>query len=221
MDQLNFPSSSSFQAFFLTKFNMATTNNLVYYIARLSASPPNREAKFAWLDESLQFVDQAYRVQYGGLESRPHQRHTFVHHSNRPIPRFGSTMKFVQDLLDKAKEEKSRAVLVLAGWDGLVTNSTSFVRMFDRCTLDPDCKCLIRVFAENPRRFFDVNVVQACGLLDGTLDWNAAGYDDSTKLFCHNMLEIASSKRKISEATKQVCCDNQASQNLRVKLMLV
>lgn len=170
----------------------------------------DKDAKVAWLLESLKFVEQTYLSVYADRGCRSPLFHAFIAPSNHPLYPSGETSIFLKSLLSEGRRLNHEVVFVVSGWDGLTTNLLTFVHLFEECVRDPACKCRLRIFADEPRRFYDVNVVQAYGLFSGTIPLtDADSLDDSTGLFCDNFRKIYVAKERLSAGTHQVCliCD--------------
>jgi hypothetical protein len=94
---------------------------------------------------------------------------TFAHQSNIPLAIHGEVDRFFAQAINEVKVTgDGKLLVVMNGWDGLTTDLGSFLSIFRTNAT----RITIRVFAESPRSFFQVNVEQAIKVLDGTIRIN-------------------------------------------------
>ena len=189
----------------------ATNNQAsLAFIARASGAGTagTISKKKAWLQESIEFVARTHSSIYGQPGGgRSPQFHVFVHQSNVPFFEGGATFKLIRSIISRGQRENSEIIFVISGWDGLTTHSGTFGKVFKPCIEDPTIRCRIRVYADEPRSWFDVNIVQAVALwVNGELDWNRRdlNLDWHTELFCRNVQLIREDKQELSESFQRV-----------------
>ena len=153
-----------------------TSKPIVVFIARSRGSPGrSRETQGLWLRETLDSVIREHVAIHGTFGSEAPRKFVFVHRSNLPFSPAGDVNLFFKGLFNEARDSGRDVLLVIAGWDGLTTHEGSFLNLFgpDRHSED-SFKVELRVFAEGaedesrPRRFFDIDIAQACLVFFGT-----------------------------------------------------
>jgi hypothetical protein len=81
------------------------------------------------------------------------------------LTKFGIYDSPFDETIAKVKATEGRLLVVMNGWDGLTTNVGSFNRLFNAHY----SLIAIRVFADDPRRFFHVNVAQVIDIFKGNI----------------------------------------------------
>jgi len=169
----------------------------VVFVTRASDTSPTAELARKRLKESLQFTRQKYEESFGPLTSGPYF-YTFCGSSNRPLGRSSITFRFFEArLYQLPKDEK--LIVVINGWDGLTTDRNSFVLLFGQHTH----RVLLRVFAEEPRQFFAVDVKQVCDVFESKTPFdmedssNDHEFTDSIALFLRKFHQIGVIKREL------------------------
>ncbi|KAJ5715914.1 uncharacterized protein N7483_013095 [Penicillium malachiteum] len=143
------------------------SNEQVIFVARASTAP-NVEEKIQWLLERLEFVQDEYRLgEACGEYAEDPQRFAFVHPSNRALPREGATIGFLRGILKNLKTHPPEILLVVSWWYGLTTNPFDFDYIFSALCPGVRASVVLRIYAEDPRRFFEVNAGKVCELLRG------------------------------------------------------
>ncbi|OGM46862.1 hypothetical protein ABOM_005032 [Aspergillus bombycis] len=153
---------------------------LVLFIARADCE---EEGWQEFLSQSLSYTRAAYVNHYGPLsEELPFL--VFAQSSNRQFSS-DTVPKTITELLTRGKESGLPVVIVMNGWDGLTTNPVVMINLF-RPWLN-DVAISIRVFAGDPRRFFEVSLVHAIEALLGEYedDDEAPDLPYDTQLFLH------------------------------------
>jgi hypothetical protein len=77
----------------------------------------------------------------------------------------GETVRFFAQRTAALEATNRKMMIVLNGWDGLTSNASSFNTLFRQHAP----WITIRVFADRPRSFFQVNVAQIFQLFDGMI----------------------------------------------------
>ena len=151
---------------------------LALFVARASSE---EEGWQDYLRNSLLYTRNAYVRHYGPLsEELPFL--VFAQSSNRRFPS-DPVPRTITALLTRGRETGRPVVLVINGWDGLSTNPIVLVDLFEAWINEVDIT--LRVFAGNPRRFFEVSVVHAIEAIRGDYedDDEAPVLPSDTKIF--------------------------------------
>ncbi|KAJ5465063.1 uncharacterized protein N7458_000749 [Penicillium daleae] len=147
---------------------MATTYDHVIFVARSSIdrnilNSQRRESE-ADLNVSLEYTKACYEQAYGPITGL-WEFHTFAWPSFLELPETCATIRFFAQRTIDLEDTNTQMMVVLNGWDGL----TSHVRSFTTLFRDHASHITIRVFADQPRSFYQVNVAQIFQLFDGIL----------------------------------------------------
>ncbi|KAF7622042.1 hypothetical protein F9C07_1733479 [Aspergillus flavus] len=151
---------------------------LALFVARASSE---EEGWQDYLRNSLLYTRNVYVRHYGPLsEELPFL--VFAQSSNRRFPS-DPVPRTITALLTRGRETGRPVVLVINGWDGLSTNPIVLVDLFEAWINEVDIT--LRVFAGNPRRFFEVSVVHAIEAIRGDYedDDEAPVLPSDTKIF--------------------------------------
>ncbi|KJJ34599.1 hypothetical protein AFLA70_413g000771 [Aspergillus flavus AF70] len=151
---------------------------LALFVARASSE---EEGWQDYLRNSLLYTRNAYVRHYGPLsEELPFL--VFAQSSNRRFPS-DPVPRTITALLTRGRETGRPVVMVINGWDGLSTNPIVLVDLFEAWINEVDIT--LRVFAGNPRRFFEVSVVHAIEAIRGDYedDDEAPVLPSDTKIF--------------------------------------
>ncbi|KAB8263538.1 hypothetical protein BDV32DRAFT_146355 [Aspergillus pseudonomiae] len=136
---------------------------LVLFVARADCE---EEGWQEFLNHSLSYTRAAYVNHYGPLsEELPFL--VFAQSSTRKFTS-DTVPSTITELLTRGKETGLPVVIVMNGWDSLTTNSVVMVNLFGPWI--SDVAISLRVFADEPRRFFEVSVVHAIEALRGDHD---------------------------------------------------
>ncbi|KAJ6138214.1 hypothetical protein N7471_004700 [Penicillium samsonianum] len=187
---------------------MATSiSPLVVFVARESAATGSTRAEFTeWLLESLQYVSSQHAASYDTIGWQLPKFFAFIHGANEPwCPRARHTT-WMLDLVTEAKSLDCPVIIVLSGWSGLTTCPLVFDKIFGWFE-DAGVPVKVRVFADRPRRFFDVNPQQVRGVLRGDITPSEDGVEleDSTPLYIDNFWLLHFARVKMSEAQQMMC----------------
>lgn len=102
--------------------------------------------------------------------------------------------------MKRGRETGRRVAIVLNGWDGLTTNTLSFVNLFQDFE---DANVTIRVFDIDDCRFYDVDVKAAVSLFAGDLDPEDCGtLPESTAEYYCAIQAISAHKAQMSDEKK-------------------
>lgn len=138
----------------------------VIFIARSSVDqyPMNsqRRESDADLRISLEFTKTCYEQAYGPIMGVS-EFYTFAWPSFVELPIFGETVRFFAERTSALEAENKRMMVVINGWDGLTSHAGSFNILFRQHAP----RITLRVFADQPRSFYQVNVEQVFNLFDG------------------------------------------------------
>ncbi|CEJ62156.1 hypothetical protein PMG11_10664 [Penicillium brasilianum] len=137
----------------------------IVFDARLSSG--ERAKVNSTLRESLQHTMNCHDLVYGPIRCTTDFL-TFAHISNLPLAIHGEVDRFFAQAIDTAKATGGKLLVVMNGWDGLTTDPGSFMGMFRASA----SSITIRVFAEVPRSFWQVDVEQAIKVFNGTIRIN-------------------------------------------------
>ncbi|KAJ5381113.1 uncharacterized protein N7496_003541 [Penicillium cataractarum] len=137
----------------------------IVFVARLSSG--ERAKVNTTLRDSLNHTMNCYELVYGPIRCTTDFL-TFAHMSNLPLAIHGEVDRFFAQAINAAKATDGKLLVVMNGWDGLTTDPASFMGML-RANAS---RITIRVFAEVPRSFWQVNVEQAIKVFDGTIRIN-------------------------------------------------
>ncbi|KAE8362466.1 hypothetical protein BDV27DRAFT_146966 [Aspergillus caelatus] len=134
-----------------------------------------------YLQESLAYTCDAYVRHYGPL-SEELLFLIFAQSSNRRFPS-GPMPRTITELLARGRETGRPVVLVINGWDDLSMNPIVLVDLFERWM--NEVNITLRVFAGDPRKFFEVSVVNAIEAIRGDHedDDEAPALPSDTKTF--------------------------------------
>lgn len=119
---------------------------------------------------------------------------------------------FAARLAQVSRQGNARLVVVVNGWDGLTTDPYSFVLLFG----GHNDRVLLRIFAEEPRKFYAVNVKQVCEIFECKTPFNMEDdsldnqFADSTALFVRRFYQIGFIKREMSDLVAKL---REQSQN--------
>lgn len=172
---------------------------LVVFVARASSGASSHQIPL--LQRSLEWTKTRYDVDYGAPPV--FEFLTFVGGSNNPLRPTGDVCTFFRLQFTRVLENHGRLVVVQNGWDGLTTDTISFLRLFERHA----SLVTFRVFADVPRRFYQASAAQVCAIFNAEIDIGlgclnpteeqqiaAAQLTDSTALFARNLRQIGAIK---------------------------
>ena len=151
---------------------------LVLFVARASYE---EESWQDYLQESLAYTRASYVRHYGPLsEELPFL--IFAQSSTRRFPS-DPVPRTITELLTRGRDTGRPVVLVINGWDGLSTNPIVLVNLFEPWM--NEVSITIRIFAGDPRKFFEVSVVHAIEAIRGDHedDDEAPVLPSDTKMF--------------------------------------
>ncbi|KAE8414654.1 hypothetical protein BDV36DRAFT_285977 [Aspergillus pseudocaelatus] len=148
-----------------------------------------------YLQESLAYTCDAYVRHYGPL-SEELLFLIFAQSSNRRFPS-GPMPRTITELLARGRETGRPVVLVINGWDDLSMNPIVLVDLFERWM--NEVNITLRVFAGDPRKFFEVSVVHAIEAIRGDHedDDEAPALPSDTKTFVDRVHIISSGQPEI------------------------
>lgn len=113
---------------------------------------------------SLEYTKACYEQAYG-LITGLCEFYTFAWPSFVELPVSGETVQFFTERTSALEIADKRMMVVLNGWDGLTSHVGSFNTLFRQQAP----RITIRVFADQPRSFYQVNVAQIFQLFDGQI----------------------------------------------------
>ncbi|KAF3386273.1 hypothetical protein F1880_000808 [Penicillium rolfsii] len=116
----------------------------------------------AQLHTSLRHTRANYEQVYGPIMGIC-EFHTFAWPSYEELPPDVDTVSFFDERLANLDATFGNMMVVINGWDGLTSHAGSFNRLFRAHAP----QVTLRVFANQPRSFYQVNVVQIFQLFDG------------------------------------------------------
>ncbi|OQD73245.1 hypothetical protein PENDEC_c016G02687 [Penicillium decumbens] len=149
------------------------TPPLLVFVGRISILPePLVNRALARLHESLEFVEREHHASHANDGWRP----------------ASTPMQFIEEIIADAQCAQSPVILVISGWTGLTTNFLTFDKIFARFE-SAGVDVQLRIYAGNPRQWFDVNPQQVRAVHDRTIDLEEdddVELDDSTELFIEN-----------------------------------
>ncbi|KAJ5116068.1 hypothetical protein N7456_000416 [Penicillium angulare] len=168
---------------------MAQQSPLVCFVIRedsdFATDVASAESSF---QESRGVLVDAFDNQYGfGYGS--YTSYSFLNDSWKPLSK-----NIVENFVDEMKEAEEKqlpgVVFVIRGWDGITADTKSFLKIFDRCSSMP-IKVHLRAYADEPPRFFDVDVTDICTILTTHPYSRQVGYPQDTVTFVDNFLKLA------------------------------
>jgi hypothetical protein len=116
-------------------------------------------------------------------------------------------MKFIEeDVIADAQRTQSPVILIISGWNGLTTNFLTFDRIFARFEA-AGVDVRLRIYAETPRQWFDVNPQQVRAVHDSTINLDEENHvelEDSTELFIEKFLQGHLARWRLSQAVHKV-----------------
>lgn len=121
-----------------------------------------RRESDAQLRASLEHTRASYEQVYGPIIGTC-EFHTFGWPSYEELPPDGGTVSFFAQRLATLEVTLGNMMVVINGWDGLTSHAGSFNTLFRAHAP----QVTLRVFASQPRSFYQVNVVQIFQLFDG------------------------------------------------------
>jgi hypothetical protein len=140
----------------------------VIFVARSSVDQgptgSYRRESDAQLRASLEHTRVIYEQAYGPITGIC-EFHTFAWPSYEELPPTGETVSFFAQRLAIMEATFGNMMVVLNGWDGLTSHAGSFTTLFRAHAP----QITLRVFASQPRSFYQVNVVQIFQLIDGEI----------------------------------------------------
>ncbi|KAJ5175193.1 uncharacterized protein N7482_001070 [Penicillium canariense] len=141
---------------------MSEKYDLVIIVAR-SAIDDGRETDES-LRTSLEYTKLCYEQAYGQITGQ-YEFHTFAWPSYVELPASGETVQFFARRTETLAITNRQMMVVLNGWDGLTSNGVTFNTLFRHNA----SRITLRVFADQPRCFYRVNVEQIFQLFDGKI----------------------------------------------------
>lgn len=175
---------------------------LLVFVARVGSVIGSVQGELDRLQESLDFLEEEHRVMSDTRGCREPHFFPFYHGANKPWRPDGRPMRFFAELVAEAQRLQTPVTLVVSGWLGLTTNSFVFddlVGMFEKAGVD----FKLRIYADEPRRFYDVNPQQARTALRGEYDRDVE-LEDSTWLFVEKFVAGNYVRCNLSQAALQV-----------------
>jgi len=108
---------------------------MTVFVARASSTAAgNSDEKKALLHTSLDYTESMYVLTYGDFDKSLSERIVFILSSNKPLPASGVVSDTIHRAMERACQENRAIRIVANGHDGLTTNMTSFVKLFDQYT---------------------------------------------------------------------------------------
>lgn len=165
------------------------------------------EKKRAWLARSLDAVKDYREGLFPGVfDSSSVETFVFVQSSNSPFRPAGDAIRYFDGLFCRAKQQDRDILLVVSGWDGLITNQGAFMKLFQLVPenvsvglriLSVDLDQLKEVIP--PLRLYDIDIPQVCEWA-GDLDPEDPGvkFKVWTKLYLEMVPAIAAVKMRLS-----------------------
>lgn len=164
---------------------MATRDpSILVFIARSSNPSRGVDQTIERLRRSLAFVEAKHAESHDIGECPPPQSYPFCHGANARWRPTGSTMRFFEQLAGDAHRQGRPVRLIIAGWNGLTTHEGSFKTLAELFRQN-GVALTLRIYAEDPRQWFDVNPYQVYDCFSGQFDLGDEGveWDFSTKSF--------------------------------------
>lgn len=165
------------------------TPPLLVFVGRISILPePLANRALARLHESLEFVEREHHASHDTRGCRPSRFLALMSGANDGWRPASTPMQFIEEIIADTQCAQSPVILVISGWSGLTTNFLTFDRIFTRFE-SAGVDVQLRIYAGNPRQWFDVNPQQVRAVHDRTIDLEEdddVELDDSTELFIEN-----------------------------------
>lgn len=172
--------------------NMATNYDHVIFVARSSIDrnqmTSQRRESDADLRISLEYTKACFEQAYGPIRGIC-EFHTFAWPSYLELPASSETVRFFARRTAALNIMNRNMMVVLNGWDGLTSCGPTFTTLFR----EHASRITIRVFADQPRSFYQVNVAQIFELFDGNilinpyLEGESHDLDDGVLSILNNM----------------------------------
>lgn len=185
---------------------MATRDtSILVFIARASGSSGPVINKIEKLRESLSFVEAKHAESHDIGECPPSQFYPFLHGANARWRPTGSTVKFFEQVAGDAHRQGRPVRLIISGWNGLTTHEGSFKKLVELFKQN-GVVLTLRIYAEDPRQWFDVNPYQVYDCFDGRVDLGDEGveWDFSTDSFIRKFLDGHLARLVLSQGAQAV-----------------
>ncbi|KAJ5545160.1 hypothetical protein N7535_006452 [Penicillium sp. DV-2018c] len=174
------------------KFPRNTKGPVIIFIARASNlnDHPYPNVKMtttqmqSYLRALLVITVAEHRKRFGNLSIRPHKMHTIIHPTNQLLSPHSDAGRPLTAALEEARENKTKCIFVLHGWDCLTTERGTIAQL---CDLFRDVPLFLHVYAcrGKPREFYQVNAHIVNAYLKGVvaLEDEVVAREHSTALF--------------------------------------
>lgn len=164
---------------------------LVVFIAHESTATGSQIVAEEWLLSSLKYVAEEHEENYSTIGWQAPIFLPFVHGANDPwVPGARHTKFMMTDVVARVKSLQSPVMLVVSGWSGITTCPLMWHKIFSWSS-DAGIPVQVRIYAENPRRFFGMNPQQVRQVLRGdTAPGEEVALEGSTELFIRNFKRL-------------------------------
>ncbi|OOQ84844.1 hypothetical protein PEBR_28527 [Penicillium brasilianum] len=147
---------------------MATNYDHIIFVARSSIDrnqmTSRRRESDADLHVSLEYTKACYEQAYGPIRGLC-EFHTFAWPSYLELSPSSQTVRFFARRTAALNIMGRNMMVVLNGWDGLTSNGRTFTTLFR----EHASRITLRIFADQPRSFYQVNVAQIFELFAGNI----------------------------------------------------
>ncbi|KAJ5480759.1 hypothetical protein N7539_006653 [Penicillium diatomitis] len=144
---------------------MSHEYDFVIFVARGSCnrrvSRQQAAEEFHALQTSLKYTKICYEDAYGPITG-DWEFHEFLWPSTLELPEVSDTARFFAERTSKLEDTDKEMMIVLNGWDGLTAHKDSLSMLLrERAS-----QITLRIFTDQPRAFYQVNVAQLFWLFD-------------------------------------------------------